>query len=115
MNIPRSHAPLNLLPPPHKPLYPNVNTMLAPMISESSRFIPAVSPRSAAGRMDIDEDYDAGSDKSENEKMAGGVAARKKSSRGFTNTKAAYVLMRLKTQTDLSKTDVKSLKRRASA
>jgi hypothetical protein len=89
--------------------------MLTPTVSEPAHFTPAVSPRSAAGYMNLDEDYDAGSDESETEKKEGTLAARKKSSRGFTETKAAYVLMKLKTQTDLFKPDLKSLKRRASA
>ena len=65
--------------------------------------------------MDVDEDYDAGSDASDNEKSSANVAARKKSSRGFTETKAAYVLMKLKTQPEFCKAEAKSLKRRASA
>ena len=114
-NIPRSHTPLDLLPPPRKPLYPAINTLLTPTMSEPARFTPAVSPRSATRRMDIDEDYDAGSDESENEKKANNLVTRKKSSRGFTETKAAYVLMKLKTQADMFKPEIKSLKRRASA
>jgi hypothetical protein len=65
--------------------------------------------------MDVDEDYDAGSDESDGGVHVSHLAARKKSSRGFTETKAAYVLMKLKTKTNLFTSDVKSLKRRASA
>jgi hypothetical protein len=62
--------------------------------------------------MDIDENYDAGSDDSGDDGKAGQMA-RKKSSKGvFNETKAAYMLMKLKTQTE---SVVKGLKRRASA
>jgi hypothetical protein len=64
------------------------------------------------GRMDIDDDYDAGSDESGDDGKAGQMA-REKSSKGvFNDTKAAYVLMKLKTQTESA---AKGLKRRASA
>jgi hypothetical protein len=65
--------------------------------------------------MDIDEDYDAGSDDSDGGMRQKDEIVRKKSSRGFTETKAAYMLMKLKTQTYLPKPDFASLKRRASA
>lgn len=63
----------------------------------------------------MDEDYDAGSDDSDTGKRGDGIATRKKSSKGFSDTNAAYVLMKLKTQAGSFKSDVKSLKRRASA
>ena len=64
--------------------------------------------------MDLDEDYDASSDESDDAKMGDGISTRKKSSRGFTDTKAAIVLMKLKTQADLFKSDLQFLKRRRS-
>jgi hypothetical protein len=64
--------------------------------------------------MDIDEDYDAGSDDSEAPTGAS-KSARKKSSQAFTETKAAYVLMNLRAQGNGVKEVPKSLKRRASA
>jgi hypothetical protein len=111
-DIPRSHTPLDLLPPPRKPLYPAINTALALSSAEPPRIISAISPKSFSRRMDMDEDYDAGSDGSDDGKGPDHPAASKKTSRGFNETKAAYVLMKLKMQRD---PDVKSLKRRASA
>ncbi len=114
-NIPRSHTPLDLLP--HQESHSTLRLTLCSrrMTSESARHTPAVSPRSAARRMDIDEDYDACSDESDNAKRSNNLAARKKSSKGFTETKAAYVLLKMRMQTDLSKPESNSLKRRASA
>ncbi|KIW24076.1 uncharacterized protein PV07_09811 [Cladophialophora immunda] len=110
-NIPRSHTPLDLLPPPRRPLFPAT----PPNSVEADKSVLDMSPRSAAEMMEVDEDYDAGSDDSEDSKGQNNVAARKKSSRGFTDTKAAYILMKLKTQGEMFKADEKSLKRRASA
>ncbi|EXJ88012.1 hypothetical protein A1O1_04939 [Capronia coronata CBS 617.96] len=117
-NIPRSHTPLDLLPPPRKPLYPAINTMMGKAGNSgigTGEVLPVqeVSPKSGAGRMDVDEDYDAGSDNSDAAKAV--MRTRKRSSREFTETKAAYVLMKLRTQTDTVKAGLNSLKRRASA
>ncbi|EXJ86809.1 hypothetical protein A1O3_03763 [Capronia epimyces CBS 606.96] len=116
-NIPRSHTPLDLLPPPRKLLYPALNATTANggKSAAGAREVfstEGVSPKSQAERMDIDEYYDAGSDDSEGPKVD--MRGRKRSSRGFNETKAAYVLMKLRTQTDSVKTGLKSLKRRAS-
>ncbi|OQU99439.1 hypothetical protein CLAIMM_05071 isoform 2 [Cladophialophora immunda] len=105
-NIPRSHTPLDLLPPPRRPLFPAT----PPNSVEADKSVLDMSPRSAAEMMEVDEDYDAGSDDSEDSKGQNNVAARKKSSRGFTDTKAAYILMKLKTQGEMFKADEKSLK-----
>ncbi|KIX99723.1 uncharacterized protein Z520_04359 [Fonsecaea multimorphosa CBS 102226] len=110
-NIPRSHTPLDLLPPPRKPLFPTTT----PKDIEKDSPAQDMSHRSAAQSMEVDEEYDAGSDDSEDSKGKNGVPARKKSSKGFSDTKAAYVLMKLKTHGGTLKTDAKSLKRRASA
>ncbi|KIW93830.1 uncharacterized protein Z519_05145 [Cladophialophora bantiana CBS 173.52] len=110
-NIPRSHTPLDLLPPPRKPLF----TTTAPLDIQPDQSIPGMSPSSVARATEVDEDYDGGSDDSEDWEMKNGATARKQSSRGFTDAKAAYVLMKLKTQGGMLKTDSKSLKRRASA
>lgn len=119
-NIPRSHTPLDLLPPPRKPLYSAFKTTMTkdgyvgPGTSEVLHD-EEVSPKSRMDRMrmDIDEDYDAGSDESDGPKAS--MKTRKRSSKGFNETKAAYVLMKLRTQTDTVKAGLKSLKRRASA
>ncbi|OAP56439.1 hypothetical protein AYL99_09618 [Fonsecaea erecta] len=111
-NIPRSHTPLDLLPPPRRPLF----FPTPPKDIEANAPAPDMFPRSTVDAMEVDEDYDAGSDdSSEDSKVKNSVAARKKPSRGFTDTKAAYVLMKLKTQGEIFKADAKSLKRRASA
>ncbi|EXJ57518.1 hypothetical protein A1O7_07866 [Cladophialophora yegresii CBS 114405] len=114
-NIPRSHTPLDLLPPPLKPLHTAPGTMVTTTKRQATPMTPAVSPRSHGDRMDIDEDYDAGSDDSDGGPREKDGIARKKSSRGLTETKAAYVLMKLKAQTKFPKRDFRSLKRRASA
>ncbi|OCT47232.1 hypothetical protein CLCR_02262 [Cladophialophora carrionii] len=114
-NIPRSHTPLDLLPPPLKPLHTAPSALLTSTTNKAAPTTPAVSPRSDVHRMDVDEDYDAGSDDSDGGLREKDGIARKKSSRGLTETKAAYVLMKLKTQTQFPKRDFRSLKRRASA
>ncbi|OAL36446.1 hypothetical protein AYO20_04342 [Fonsecaea nubica] len=110
-NIPRSHPPLDLLPPPRRPLFSN--NIPSGVGAEDSAL--DMSPRSAVQAMDVDEDYDGGSDDSDDAKEKNTVMARKKSSRGFTDTKAAYVLMKLKTQGEVFQAKEKCLKRRASA
>ena len=75
---------------------------------------PDISPKTRAGPKDIDEDYDASSDEPEDDKEDGSTPERKKSSR-FNETKAAYVLMMLKTPKESFKAGWNSLKRRASA
>jgi hypothetical protein len=63
--------------------------------------------------MDSDEDYDAGSDDSE---VPGGENSRKKSLHTFTETRAAYVLLKLAAAGKNNVQEgLKSLKRRASA
>ncbi len=63
--------------------------------------------------MGSDEDYDAGSDDSE---VHRGENSRKKSSHTFTETRAAYVLLKLAaTGKNNVQEGLKSLKRRASA
>lgn len=113
-NIPRSHIPLDLLPPPRKPLYPGVSSLISPKTNVPAG-LDAVAPRAGIRRFDMDEDYDAGSDDSDTGKRDNSPSNRKKSSKGFSETNAAYVLMKLKTQADTFKSDVKPLKRRASA
>lgn len=76
--------------------------------------ITETSPTSAVHPMDVDEDYDGGSDDSDSGKAGSKSSGRKKSS-VFTQTNAAYVLMNLKTERVGVKADAKSLKRRASA
>ena len=75
---------------------------------------PDVSPMTRAGLKDVDEDYDASSDEPEEDQDEGSTSGRKKSSR-FNETKAAYVLMMLKTPKESLKAGWNSLKRRASA
>ncbi|KAL2408621.1 hypothetical protein ABEF93_005628 [Exophiala dermatitidis] len=118
-NIPRSHTPLDLLPPPRTPLYAPIKARVgdcghAADGAHESLLSEGVSPKSRAVRMDIDEDYDAGSDDSDGAKPVT-TTSRKRSSKVFNETKAAYVLMKLRTQTDTVKAGLKSLKRRASA
>lgn len=118
-NIPRSHTPLDLLPPPRQPLFPPVNSMLTEKLADAEMteapMIQQASPKGAARAMNIDEDYDAGSDDSDIEMRENQFAARKKSSRGITDAGAAYLLLSLKKHKDSIVTGLKSLKRRASA
>ncbi|KIX03426.1 uncharacterized protein Z518_06978 [Rhinocladiella mackenziei CBS 650.93] len=118
--IPRSYTPLDLLPPPRRPLYPQFTTISAEQQTAERRYpeigpMPEVSPKSVVRPMDIDQGYDASSDESEDTRADGSMASREKSSRGFTETNAARVLMKLRTQADNVTVGLKSLKRRASA
>ncbi|KAK5464733.1 hypothetical protein LTS15_001295 [Exophiala xenobiotica] len=118
VNIPRSHTPLDLMPPPREPLYATIDMMAvqaptAPPTPLVTPTTPGISPRSRARFMDSDEDYDAGSDDSE---VPGGENSRKKSLHTFTETRAAYVLLKLAAAGKNNVQEgLKSLKRRASA
>lgn len=133
-NIPRSYAPLDTMPPPYKPLYPGINTdESAPGSAkqhqaESMRDNDSDSSPTAYRRMDLDEDYDAGSDESDAPSglaaltaatatnNAGGfsTAARKKSVKTFTDFNAALVLMQMKDVSNNLTTGLRRLKRPAS-
>ncbi|KIW10453.1 hypothetical protein PV08_11417 [Exophiala spinifera] len=115
-DIPRSHTPLDLMPPPRKPMYPTINTITSQAsVADSAQLptpiTPGISPKSRRRHMDMDEDYDAGSDDSE---AAGAEKSRKRSSHTFTETNAAYVLLKLAGKDNVG-AGLKSLKRRASA
>lgn len=74
-----------------------------------------VSPKSGSRLMDVDEDYDAGSDDSNSSGGEANLQNRKKSSRVFTEAKAACVLMKLSSQRDSQAEGSRPPKRRASA
>ncbi|KEF52277.1 uncharacterized protein A1O9_11517 [Exophiala aquamarina CBS 119918] len=127
VNIPRSYAPLDTMPPPYKPLY-HVTLGAAEQQhadgdeAESAAHDSDSSP-AAYRRMDLDEDYDAGSDDSDAPSgsavavasvTAMTTTARKKSTKAFTDFNAALVLMQMR---DVSKgltTGLRRLKRPAS-
>ncbi|KAL6247020.1 hypothetical protein RBB50_006327 [Rhinocladiella similis] len=115
-DIPRSHTPLDLMPPPRKAKYPTINTMTSQTSAAGPTHLPTpttpgISPRSRRRPMDIDEDYEAGSDDSEAPRAE---KSRKRSSHTFTETSAAYVLLKLSGKDNVGE-GMRSLKRRASA
>jgi len=131
-NIPRSYAPLDTMPPPYKPLYStNVNAACPPasaMQRNDGGKEGASTPHNSDDchspttgyrrRMDLDEEYDAGSDDSDAPSgsavavasaTASSSTARKKSTKAFTDFNAALVLMRMR---DVSRDLTSGLSRR---
>jgi hypothetical protein len=134
-NIPRSYAPLNTMPPPYKPLYPGISTDESAQGSakrqEAELMHDSDSSPTAYRRMDLDEDYDAGSDESDapsgptavaaatsaaaaNNGSGFSTAARKKSTKAFTEFNAALVLMQMRDMSNNLTTGLRRLKRPAS-
>lgn len=150
-HIPRSYAPLDTLPPPYKPLYPVLAIRGGEGASGSKGKDGAgaadesdVSPAPKAHHrhhrrhMDLDEDYDAGSDDSDTsmdltgpagaasgsgvgvgvgvggDKRGGSATARKKSTKAFTDFNAALVLMQMRDVSSTMSTGLRRLKRPAS-
>ncbi|KAK4943546.1 hypothetical protein LTR10_016840 [Elasticomyces elasticus] len=114
---PRSHTPLDLRPPPRKPLYPLIDTMAAQTQSSlpsplETPCTPEISPKSGSTFV-----HDGGNyyDCSNEYKANRGEKRKGDASNGFTDTQAAYTLMQLAMRKDEVRQQPKSRKRRASA
>jgi hypothetical protein len=112
-NIPRSHAPLDLLPPPLKARVTGGNRVNKKHHGSDARSPEALSPKARC--IVIDGEYNAGSDDSDFLGHANDILSRKKIPGVFTEEQAAHVLMTIKAPGNSSTRECHVVKRRASA